>query len=436
MKISLGDLRERTGLNLVSSDIPAWDGDTTYARLEEESESKTHRCMREYAIEYLSELGYDIFPSGIGVKGTFTLADFAAVRGGRILFVECLTNRNLTPEVVAKKGGLAKHGELVFIIVGGSGDFSSDLGRWGPTVGDELQAKHDVFGYVYGHWRNDFEKYIYAKTHFPRCCFDVPPSKPIRVGIELDLKRVVCKLTVRFLTPILGRGEIERWLNRLLIGFHSSVCSLKILRMRPTRLNAYRKAGMKFLAVDGSEVVKIWAVGDTGAITLRGPAAIPVLNHLVDYTTSVGIQPCFEETAFTRAKELLSSVAAPRVPEHKPIAEDEYPTDQFVHVLDRVFANKPTRIGDILPYLSAKMATNIGYWIKQAEQVALRGGSNGWRSDEAFPLIVCHDRTARRVADRIYSAHPMAVKLVHHEIEARKNSRPTYAGKPWVRDGR
>jgi len=29
---------------------------------------------------YLSAIGYDIFPEGVGIKGTYTLADFLAIR--------------------------------------------------------------------------------------------------------------------------------------------------------------------------------------------------------------------------------------------------------------------------------------------------------------------------------------------------------------------
>jgi hypothetical protein len=71
--------------------------------MEELSESKSHRSAREEGIDFFCSAGYRIFPEGIGVRGTYTLADFLAVRGNRTVFVEVLSDTNVNPETLQKK---------------------------------------------------------------------------------------------------------------------------------------------------------------------------------------------------------------------------------------------------------------------------------------------------------------------------------------------
>lgn len=118
--INIREAREATSLNLVSSkDIVSPNG-KTYHELEEQTESKSHDIAREEAIKYFFSIGYKIYPYGIGVYGEYTLADFMAIQGDRIVFVEVLSDSNIKSETLDRKSKLQNYGELCFVFFSGT----------------------------------------------------------------------------------------------------------------------------------------------------------------------------------------------------------------------------------------------------------------------------------------------------------------------------
>ena len=118
--LSIEQARQLTHLDLVSGREIGPDDQHSYQQMEELSESKSHRSAREEGINFFCSVGYRIFPEGIGVRGTYTLADFLAVRGNRTVFVEVLSDTNVNPETLQKKAQLQQHGELCFILFSGT----------------------------------------------------------------------------------------------------------------------------------------------------------------------------------------------------------------------------------------------------------------------------------------------------------------------------
>jgi len=153
--LTIERLRKMTGIKLVSSAIPSFaDSGQTYASLEQQTESKTHREMRTHAIAHFERLGYQIYPDGIGVEGVFTLADFVAFRRGRIVFVECLTDAKAATHDVERKMQLSEFGEVCFVVVGGHGCRWENDSRKMPEVFQKLARETDVLTYYYGHSRS------------------------------------------------------------------------------------------------------------------------------------------------------------------------------------------------------------------------------------------------------------------------------------------
>lgn len=92
--MTITEAKTQTGLDLVSAREVNSDLGQTYHNMEEESESKSHASARMEGIKYFCSIGYQVFPEGVGVKGTYTLADFLAVRANRTVFVEVLSDTN------------------------------------------------------------------------------------------------------------------------------------------------------------------------------------------------------------------------------------------------------------------------------------------------------------------------------------------------------
>ncbi len=118
--ITLAQAKNLTGLDLVSAREVRSDLGLTYHNMEEESESKSHASARMEGINYFCSIGYQVFPEGVGIKGTYTLADFLAVRANRTVFVEVLSDTNITEEALQRKSQLQNHGELCFIVFSGT----------------------------------------------------------------------------------------------------------------------------------------------------------------------------------------------------------------------------------------------------------------------------------------------------------------------------
>ena len=118
--LTLGQAKELTHLDLVSGREIGPDDEHSYQEMEVRSESNSHCSARDEAIDFLCSIGYRIFPEGIGVRGTYTLADALAVRGDRVVFLEVLSDTNVIAETLQRKAQLQQHGELCFILFSGT----------------------------------------------------------------------------------------------------------------------------------------------------------------------------------------------------------------------------------------------------------------------------------------------------------------------------
>jgi hypothetical protein len=112
--------RQFTGLDLVSSREVVSLAGKSYFELENEGESESHSEVRKQAISYFMSLGYHVFTEGVGIAGVFTLADFVAMRQGRTVFVEVLSDSNIKEAVLARKAQLQVHAELCFVLFTGT----------------------------------------------------------------------------------------------------------------------------------------------------------------------------------------------------------------------------------------------------------------------------------------------------------------------------
>src|SRR5258708_7685426 len=159
--VTIAKARKLTNLDLVSArDISSSDGQS-YHKMEQESESRSHESVKREGMDYFCSIGYQVFPEGIGIKNTYTLADFLALRANRAVFVEVLSDANIKDDTLRKKSRLQKQGELCFILF--SGTRRSDE----PQL---LAAKHrieswaDVLYCNLDGYRGDRIRYAYNST--------------------------------------------------------------------------------------------------------------------------------------------------------------------------------------------------------------------------------------------------------------------------------
>jgi hypothetical protein len=62
---------------------------------ERRSESSTHNIMVRDMVGLLRRLGWRVYPGGVGIQGVYAMADLLAIDGDQVLFVECLTRKNI-----------------------------------------------------------------------------------------------------------------------------------------------------------------------------------------------------------------------------------------------------------------------------------------------------------------------------------------------------
>jgi len=156
--------------------------------MERATESPTHARLRELAIEVFEIYGYQVYPSGIGVRDTFAMADFLAVRDHRTIFVEVLTDAKATPNDLRQKQQLAQHGELAFVFIGNL--------KNRKTVALAVQAEaaqtHDV---LLGHWGWGKCNHLASAHPFQRFAFILNQGKPLTFCVEVTIATKQIALT-------------------------------------------------------------------------------------------------------------------------------------------------------------------------------------------------------------------------------------------------
>jgi hypothetical protein len=193
--LTLAMARERTGLDLVSAREISFDHRHSYHEMEEDSESKSHRSARDQGIKYFCSIGYHVFPEGVGVRGTFALADFIALREHRIVFVEVLSDKNVKKATLEKKAQIQNHGELCFILF--SGTKMTDLA---PLVAQKraIQSWADVlYCCLDGYAGNSIEQPRTATV-----AYNTTRDRGIRVALTFERSRRRLAVSMKFRTHL------------------------------------------------------------------------------------------------------------------------------------------------------------------------------------------------------------------------------------------
>jgi len=197
--LSIEQARQLTHLDLVSGREIGPDDQHSYQQMEELSESKSHRSAREEGIDFFCSVGYRIFPEGIGVHGTYTLADFLAVRGTRTVFVEVLSDLNVNPETLQKKAQLQQHGELCFILFSGTKESNEPCliaaKRLIETWSDVLYCR------LNGYTGNRIEQ-----THNVSVVYDTTRRNGIKLSLSFARPGRKVVVSAKLATPLYGNS--------------------------------------------------------------------------------------------------------------------------------------------------------------------------------------------------------------------------------------
>ncbi len=193
--MTITEAKTQTGLDLVPAREVNSDLGQTYHNMEEESESKSHASARMEGIKYFCSIGYQVFPEGVGVKGTYTLADFLAVRANRTVFVEVLSDTNIIEETLQRKSQLQKYGELCFIFFSGTRRSDEDrllnAKRKVESWADVLYCRLD--GYTSNHIQHTYNATV---------AFDTTREQGIRVALSFEKAGRKLTVSVKFLTHL------------------------------------------------------------------------------------------------------------------------------------------------------------------------------------------------------------------------------------------
>jgi hypothetical protein len=413
-------LRKKTAIKLVSSVIPTFtDEGQTYADLEQRTESKTHREMREHAITHFERLGYQIYPSGVGVEGVFTLADFLAFRNGRVVFVECLTDAKATMQDIERKMQLKQFGEVCFVVVGGHGCRWENDNRKMPEVFQRLAREADVLTYFYGHWQNRFEKRVAHLTKLPRASFDVQRSDQIRLGVAIKLMAKTAELSFEFKTMPYREEDGLEFLRDIARRLAWQVYDWRKF-VTPPKFDMRSPSGKIFKDKNGKLVAQVCVRNNTGYLKVRGKQGLKVLELFLSEVKYVGLDVDVDQTALEQTRQKLERIverkSANRVARPDPIESNLYATNQIVWVLNHFFSNQPTKVSEFVRYLPEIIVSKLSYWLRRG--VLLRD-----LQEVGSP--------SRQIMERAYVAIDSAVEDVRRDLSEVRWAEIPGKGRPY-----
>lgn len=266
--LSLAQARELTNLDLISGREISPNDKHSYHQMEELSESRSHRSACEEGIDFFCSVGYRIFPEGIGVRGTYTLADFLAVRGNRTVFVEVLSDSNVRPETLQKKAQLQQHGELCFILFSGTKESNEPrlvaAKRLIETWSDVLYCR------LNGYTGNRIEQ-----SHKVSIIYDTTRHDGIKLSLSFARPRRRLVVSAKLTTPLYGNstampqawpayltGSLSYCHERMFLEIYqefgrraSGVMRTTSRHPLDTAIRAMRrKSGLKMIASDGRAI--------------------------------------------------------------------------------------------------------------------------------------------------------------------------------------
>ncbi len=134
--ITLTQLQKRTRHEFLSDEAACCNdpvlGPITVRRAERAREVRNpvHRRLRQAALRYFRDQGWDVVPHGVGVWGAKkAMADLAIAKGKRIVLVECQTRPWVYYQNAQKKRRLEKYFPLWFVIEDPATDSDACYGR-------------------------------------------------------------------------------------------------------------------------------------------------------------------------------------------------------------------------------------------------------------------------------------------------------------------
>jgi hypothetical protein len=269
--LSLAEARRITGRDLVSAREIASEEGKSYHQMEEDSESRSHQSARDEGIDFFCSVGYQVFPQGVGVRGTYTLADFLAIRGNRAVFVEVLSDTNVRAETLQRKAQLQQHGELCFVLF--SGTKRADESNL-------VAAKHSIecwadvlYCRLDGYCGNRIEQ-----TYKATVAYDTTRQNGIKVALAFERSGRKLAVSAKFLTHLLQNSTaIPRASPAYFVG-HLSHCYeqvyLEIFQELQSRIGSEirftsrhrnvtairamrRKAGLQMIGSDGRVTARL-----------------------------------------------------------------------------------------------------------------------------------------------------------------------------------
>lgn len=314
--ININQARILSGLDLVSARDVELDSGVNYQAMERDSESNTHKLGRNEGIKYFTSIGYSVYPSSVGISGEFTLADFFAVRDGRNVFVEVLTDGNIVEETFKRKGALKKYGELCFILLSGT---KRSEEKALMVRKEALAAESDVLwcrlnGYA---WQG-----VVWGTKLPTVAFKTTKEAGISAGIRCEKKGKKVLVTVSILNePYKNPEGVQISYCVLDNYYHYREIFLEVMevvaasgRWRATRHfkrhqsreNALkRNAGLSFARDDGEIAFRLRTVGESAVFVLEkaGPVG---LSSLIGALRQRGFNLQFSQAELLLAESTLA----------------------------------------------------------------------------------------------------------------------------------
>ena len=263
--LSLARAKELTGLDLVSGREISADCGQSYQQMEDESESKSHRSAREEGIDFFCSVGYQIFPEGVGICGTYTLADFLAVRGNRTVFVEVLSDANIHSETLQRKAQFQQHGELCFILFSGTKESNE------PSLVAAKRLIESWADVLYCHLNGYIGNRI-EENHRVSVIYETTRRNGIKLALSFARSGRRVAISAKLATPFYGNstmmpraypaystGSLSYCQERIFLGiFHEFQRqmggTIKTTSCHPldTAIRAMRrKSGLKMIAPDG-----------------------------------------------------------------------------------------------------------------------------------------------------------------------------------------
>jgi hypothetical protein len=277
LTLTLAQARDITCLDLVAAAEVHRDQGKSYHEMEQESESKSHDSAREEAIGFVASLGYRMFPEGVGIRGIYTLADFVATKPNRSVFVEVLSDTNVTLETLKRKAQLQQYGEICFVLFSGTkrSNESSLL-----AAKRQIESWADVLYCRLNGYSGNFLDRTYKAT----VAYDTTRQSGIKVA--LAFKRLGRKLIIsaKFMTHIYIPEITEEGIPpRAFSSFSESyeAVFLQVFKGMASKLKGtlsagrdilalramHRKSGLKMVDADGQLIACLKS--DTGALSLR-----------------------------------------------------------------------------------------------------------------------------------------------------------------------